>query len=47
MLIDIDLLLFGLNLLILVTVEIVSKLLGLVCWRFIDCPLQLLCLAVR
>jgi len=39
--------LFGLNMLILVTVETVSRLLGLMCWRFIDYYLQLPCLAVR
>jgi len=39
--------LIDLNLLILVTTEIKSKLLGLVCWRFINCYLQLLCLAIR
>ena len=45
--IDVNLQLFSLNLLILITAETVSRLLGLVCWRFIDCYLQLLCLAVR
>ena len=44
---DRALLLFSLNLLILVSPEIVSLLLGLVCWRFIDCYLQLFYLAVR
>jgi len=31
---------------ILITVEIVFRLLGLVCWRFIDCYFSLLCLAI-
>ena len=42
-----DLQLFGLNLVILITTETVSKLLRLVYWRLIDCYLKLLCLAVR
>jgi len=32
---------------ILVTAETVTRLLGLVYWGFIDCYLQLFCLAVR
>jgi len=35
--IDTDLQLFDLNLLIVVITEAVSRLLELVCWRFIDC----------
>ena len=42
--IDADLQLPGLNPLILVTAEIQTMLQGLVCWRFIDYYLQLLCL---
>ena len=45
--IDTDLQLFGLNLQILVTAEIASELLRLVCWRFANCYLQLLCLTIR
>ena len=45
--IDADFQLFGLDLMILVTAKTLSKLLGLVCWRFIDYYLQLLCLSIR
>ena len=45
--IDANLQLFGLSLLIFITVEIISRLLGLVCWNFTDCSLQLLCLPVK
>ena len=39
--------LLGLNMLILMTAEIISRFLRMVRWRLINCYLQLLCLAVR